>query len=154
MSYDLEKSIGFKINQTANKLNNKYNQLLQSFDIAPEQRATLEIIKYEIDVTQTKIANILGKDKTTISRTLNTLESKSLITKTPIDKRTNLLQLTQKGEEILNESSSYVISTLEEKIQDSQKINAQLILEKDNLKKEFKNILQSINSNYIEKEKK
>ncbi len=49
---------------------------------------------------------------------------------------------------------AYVISTLEEKIQDSQKINAQLILEKDNLKKEFKNILQSINSNYIEKEKK
>ena len=108
MSYDLEKSIGFKINQTANKLNNKYNQLLQSFDTAPEQRVTLEIIKYETDVTQTKIANILGKDKTTISRTLNTLESKSLITKTPIDKRTNLLQLTQKGEEILNESSSCV----------------------------------------------
>ena len=50
MSYELEKSLGFKINQTANKLNNKYTQLLQSFDIAPEQRATLEIIKYEVDV--------------------------------------------------------------------------------------------------------
>ena len=49
---------------------------------------------------------------------------------------------------------AYVISTLEEKIQDSQKINAQLILEKDNLKKEFKNILNSINSNDAEKEKK
>ena len=108
MSYDLEKSIGFKINQTANKLNNKYNQLLQSFDIAPEQRAILEIIKYETDVTQTKIANILGKDKTTISRTLNTLENKSLIKKTQIDKRTNLIQLTQKGEDILNDSFSSV----------------------------------------------
>lgn len=108
MSYELEKSIGFKINQTANKLNNKYNQLLQSFDIAPEQRATLEIIKYEADVNQTKIANILGKDKTTISRTLNTLENKNLITKTQIDKRTNLIQLTQKGEDILNNTSSSV----------------------------------------------
>lgn len=108
MSYELEKSIGFKINQTANKLNNKYNQLLQSFDIAPEQRATLEIIKYEVDVNQTKIANILGKDKTTISRTLNTLENKNLITKTQIDKRTNLIQLTQKGEDILNNTSSSV----------------------------------------------
>ncbi len=97
MSYELEKSLGFKINQTANKLNNKYNQLLQSFDIAPEQRATLEIIKYEADVNQTKIANILGKDKTTISRTLNTLENKNLITKSQINKRTNLIQLTQKG---------------------------------------------------------
>lgn len=108
MSYELEKSLGFKINRTANKLNNKYNQLLQSFDIAPEQRATLEIIKYEEDVNQTKIANILGKDKTTISRTLNTLENKNLITKSQIDKRTNLIQLTQKGEDILNDSFSSV----------------------------------------------
>lgn len=108
MFYELEKSLGFKINQTANKLNNKYNQLLQSFDIAPEQRATLEIIKYEADVNQTKIANILGKDKTTISRTLNTLENKNLITKSQIDKRTNLIQLTQKGEDILNDSFSSV----------------------------------------------
>ncbi|MDD2895208.1 MAG: MarR family transcriptional regulator [Aliarcobacter sp.] len=104
MSYELEKSIGFKVNHTANKLNNKYTQLLQSFDIAPEQRATLEIIKYEPDVNQTKIANILGKDKTTISRTLKTLENKNLITKSPIDKRTNLIQLTKKGEEVLNDS--------------------------------------------------
>jgi len=42
MSYDLESSIGFKINQTANKINNKFNTLLQKYDIAPEQRAALE----------------------------------------------------------------------------------------------------------------
>ena len=108
MSYELEKSLGFRINRTANKINNKYNHLLQTFDIAPEQRAALEIIKYESEVNQTKIANILGKDKTTISRTLNTLENKNLITKSQIDKRTNLIQLTQKGEEILNESFSSV----------------------------------------------
>ena len=89
MAYELEKSIGFKINQTANKLNNKFNLLLQTYDIAPEQRATLEIIKYEKDVNQTKIAQILGKDKTTISRTLATLEKKGFISKIQIDKRTN-----------------------------------------------------------------
>ena len=130
MAYELEKSIGFKINQTANKINNKFNIVLQKYDIAPEQRATLEIIKYEKDVNQTKIANILGKDKTTISRTLNTLESKSLITKTPIDKRTNLLQLTKKGEEILNESSSCVKTfrkNLTSKL-DNEEINKLIIL--------------------------
>ena len=79
MSYELERSIGFKINQTANKINNKYTKMLQPFNIAPEQRAALEIIKYESDVNQTKIATILGKDKTTISRTLNTLETKGFI---------------------------------------------------------------------------
>ena len=130
MSYELEKSIGFKINQTANKLNNKYNQLLQSFDIAPEQRATLEIIKYEIDVTQTKIANILGKDKTTISRTLNSLENKGFIIKSQKDKRTNLIEITQKGEDILNESSSCVKTfrkNLTSKL-DNEEINKLIIL--------------------------
>ena len=105
MSYELERSIGFKINQTANKINNKYTKMLQPFNIAPEQRATLEIIKYEKDVNQTKIANILAKDKTTISRTLATLEKKGFILKKQIDKRTNLIELTNKGEKILEESA-------------------------------------------------
>ena len=105
MAYELEKSIGFKINQTANKINNKFNIVLQKYDIAPEQRATLEIIKYEKDVNQTKIANILAKDKTTISRTLATLEKEGFILKKQIDKRTNLIELTNKGEKILEESA-------------------------------------------------
>lgn len=108
MSYELEKSIGFKINQTANKINNKYIQLLQTLNIAPEQRATLEIIKYQENVNQTKIANILGKDKTTISRTLSTLEKKGFIQKKQLDKRTNLIKLTDLGDEILNKSSNLV----------------------------------------------
>lgn len=108
MAYELEKSIGFKINQTANKLNSKYNKILQTYDIAPEQRATLEIIKYEKEVNQTMIAEILGKDKTTISRTLTTLEKKGLITKKQIDKRTNQIQLTKLGDEILEKSINQV----------------------------------------------
>ncbi|MDX9901972.1 MAG: MarR family winged helix-turn-helix transcriptional regulator [Aliarcobacter sp.] len=105
MSYELERSIGFKINQTANKINNKYTQMLQPFNIAPEQRAVLEIIKYESDVTQTKIATILGKDKTTICRALNALETKDFIKKTQKDKRTNLIEITQEGENILDKCS-------------------------------------------------
>lgn len=108
MAYDLETSLGFKINQTANKINNKFNALLQKYDIAPEQRATLEIIKYEKEVNQTKIANILAKDKTTISRTLSTLEKKGFILKRQIDKRTNLIELTLEGEKILEKSAEDV----------------------------------------------
>ena len=105
MSYELERSIGFKINQTANKINNKYTQMLQPFNIAPEQRAVLEIIKYESDVTQTKIATILGKDKTTICRALNALETKDFIKKSQKDKRTNLIEITPEGENILDKCS-------------------------------------------------
>jgi DNA-binding MarR family transcriptional regulator len=115
MAYALERSIGFKINQTANRINNKFNTLLQKYDIAPEQRATLEIIKYEKDVNQTKIANILAKDKTTISRTLATLEKKGFIVKKQIDKRTNLIELTLEGEKILEESA-FIVKEFRKKI--------------------------------------
>ena len=108
MAYELEKSIGFKINQTANKLNSKFIKILQAYDTAPEQRATLEIIKYEKNVNQTMIAEILGKDKTTISRTLSALEKKGFIKKIQVDKRTNHIQLTQLGEEILDKSANQV----------------------------------------------
>ncbi|MAD41774.1 MAG: hypothetical protein CL623_05215 [Arcobacter sp.] len=108
MAYELKNSIGFKINQTANKINNKFNNILNEYKIAPEQRATLEIIKFEKDVNQTKIANILAKDKTTISRTLSALEKKGFIQKEAIDKRTNLIKLTTMGEKILEKSQKSV----------------------------------------------
>jgi len=102
MNTKLKKSIGFKINITANLLNTAFNSQLQQHDIAIEQRATLEIIESEKDVTQTKIAQILGKDKTTISRTLKTLEKKGLIKKEELNKRTYLIKLTNQGKEVLN----------------------------------------------------
>jgi DNA-binding MarR family transcriptional regulator len=108
MQLELKKSIGFKINLTTNILNNSFNQILNKHDIAIEQRATLEILKYEENVNQTKIAQILGKDKTTISRTLKTLEQKGYIFKDEIDKRTNLIKLTPLGEEVLEKSAQDV----------------------------------------------
>jgi DNA-binding MarR family transcriptional regulator len=122
MTKELEKSVPFNIHQTANKLINKLNYLLQTYDIATEQRTALLMIKYEPDINQSKIANALGKDKTTISRTIATLEKKGLLSKRQINIKTNLLELTPKGEEILVDSSETVknyrkniISGIEEK---------------------------------------
>ena len=108
MQTQLKQSIGFNINKTANLINSSFNLALQKHDIALEQRATLEIIKFEENVTQTKIAQILGKDKTTISRTLKTLEKKGYIKKEELDKRTYLIKLTKHGEDVLDESAQTV----------------------------------------------
>ncbi|APW65835.1 MULTISPECIES: MarR family winged helix-turn-helix transcriptional regulator [Arcobacteraceae] len=115
MKTQLKDSIGFKVNITANLFNNIFNQQLQTYDIAIEQRATLEIIQVEKNITQTKIAQILGKDKTTISRTLKTLEKKGLIKKEALDKRTFLIKLTEQGYEVL-EKSSQTVQAFREKI--------------------------------------
>lgn len=106
MNYALKDSVGYRLNRCANTINQSLNKILHPYGIAIEQRATLEIIKFESEVNLTKIADLLGKDKTTISRTLNALEKKGLITKSPIahDKRSKQIQLTQKGEDILEQT--------------------------------------------------
>ncbi len=106
MEIDLNNSLGFRINKVANQLNTKFNHILQKYDIAIEQRVTLEIIKKENDVTLTKVSNILQKDKTTMSRTISTLSKKGYINRTikKDDKRVTILSLTRKGEETLAKS--------------------------------------------------
>ncbi|NVJ52207.1 MAG: MarR family transcriptional regulator [Campylobacteraceae bacterium] len=111
MNYALKDSIAYRLIRSSNSVVNSLNKILSTYGIAIEQRATLEIIKYEPNVNQTKIAQLLGKDKTTISRSLNSLEKKELITResdTQNDKRSNKIKLTKKGEKILDETRPFV----------------------------------------------
>lgn len=107
MNYALKDSIAYRLIRSSNSVVQSLNKKLAYYDIAIEQRATLEIIKYESNVNQVEIAKLLGKDKATISRSLNSLEKKGLITrKSDIknDKRSNKIMLTPKGEMILDET--------------------------------------------------
>ncbi|XPV68697.1 MAG: MarR family winged helix-turn-helix transcriptional regulator [Halarcobacter sp.] len=107
MKYALKDSIAYRFIKGANSASQKLNKNLHPYNIAIEQRATLEIIKFEPSVNQTTIAKLLGKDKTTISRSLNSLEKKGLIIrKNDInnDKRSNKIILTSQGEEILEKT--------------------------------------------------
>jgi len=118
MNYALKDSIAYQLIRSSNNIVNSLNKILLNYDIAIEQRATLEIIKYEPNVNQTKIAQLLGKDKTTISRSLNSLEKKEFITRksdTKNDKRSNKIKLTKKGEQIL-ENSLHDVKDFREKL--------------------------------------
>ena len=112
MNYVLKNSIAYRFLRGANNVNKILNKILSPYNIAIEQRATLEIIKFEENVNQTTIANLLGKDKTTISRSLNSLEKKELIRKTEAigDKRSNNIELTNAGEVILENTFDDVTS--------------------------------------------
>ncbi len=110
MKYSLKNSIAYRITRAANNIHKTINKKLSPYGIAIEQRATLEMIKFEENVNQTTISNLLSKDKTTISRSLNSLEKKGLITKTETvdDKRNKKVALSQKGESILEETIPHV----------------------------------------------
>lgn len=125
MGYALKNSIAYRFIRAANNVNNELNKKLSPYNIAIEQRATLEIIKFEKEVNQTKIANLLGKDKTTISRSLNSLEKKGLIQKseTSEDKRSKKVELTTQGEQILDDTIEEVATyreSLNEKLTEEE----------------------------------
>lgn len=136
MKYALKDSIAYRLIRSSNSVVQSLNKKLQPFDIAIEQRATLEIIKFEPDVNQTKIAELLGKDKGTISRSLNSLEKKELIIRvndTDNDKRSNKIFLTKKGEEILEQTFPEVTTfreSLNSKISNQELENFFKILDK------------------------
>jgi len=54
------------------------------------------------------LGNILAKDKTTISRTLKTLENKNYIIKEKIDRKTFIIKLSSLGEEVLKKTNNIV----------------------------------------------
>ena len=111
-NYALKNSIAYRMIRGANKVNKMLNKKLSSYNIAIEQRATLEIIKFESNDNQTTIANLLGKDKATISRSIDSLEKKGLVKKFGIigDKRSNSIELTEAGEQVLNDTLDEITS--------------------------------------------
>ena len=126
MNFTLKNSIAYRFIRGANSINKTINKKLKPFDIAIEQRVTLEIIKFKTNVNQTSIASLLGKDKTTVSRSLNSLEKKGLIKRTETlgDKRSNNIELTYEGEKILENTISEVESFRESL---NQKLNKEEI---------------------------
>jgi DNA-binding MarR family transcriptional regulator len=135
MQSTTKKSVGFLITTTANLLNNSINNELKPYKIAIEQRAILEIIESKKEIRQSDLTNLLGKDKTTISRTLKTLENKNFIIKERIDNRTYKLKLSKLGEKAVMETK-VIVDNFREKIllefTENELYNLYLSLEKIN----------------------
>lgn len=104
MEYTLKNSIGYRINLVATTIKTNFTKLLRAeCAIAAEQFATLKIIDEDHEVTQTRIAELLGKDKTTVGRSIESLFKKGLlyIEDVESDRRANRVSLTPKAEQIL-----------------------------------------------------
>ncbi|TLP37735.1 MarR family winged helix-turn-helix transcriptional regulator [Arcobacter arenosus] len=108
MTSRLGKSIGIVVTNTAVLLNSSINKKLQPFGIAIEQRAILEIIMNKGCIKQTELTTILCRDRTTISRTLKTLENKDYIKKEKIDNKIFMIKLSEKGIDVMEKTQDIV----------------------------------------------
>lgn len=104
------------LGRTAKMLDHYQNKELQSngFDLTKEQFVALKILSECNGTSQNKLACITNRDKTSMTRLVNTLEKKNFIARIPSkeDKRINQLFITKAGDKILNNVAPYVVENV------------------------------------------
>ena len=118
--HNLEDSLGFQVNMTANAMKNRFNNFLKPYNLTSEQYVIMKSIEENPDITPTQLADITYKDKTTITRMINTLVKNEMLMRIPktSDRRAYKVKWSPKGESIMKE----ILPITENVI---QKINAQ-----------------------------
>jgi DNA-binding MarR family transcriptional regulator len=99
----LEDSLGFQVNMTANAMKNRFNAFLKPYGLTSEQYVIMKSIHENPDISPTQLAQITFKDKTTLTRMIQTMVKHDLLVRLPKDedKRAYRLQWSQKGEKIM-----------------------------------------------------
>ena len=79
--------------------------VIRQYDVTVEQFGVLAVLWYQDGINQKGIAESLNRDKTTITRIIETMLKRNLIVKVPdqLDGRSNLIFLTQKGKALQRE---------------------------------------------------
>ncbi len=101
--HKLEDSLGFQVNMTANAMKNRFNTFLKPYGLTSEQYVIMKSIEENPDITPTQLAGITFKDKTTITRMIDTLVKNEMLIRIPKkgDRRAYNIQWSQKGKEIM-----------------------------------------------------
>ncbi|MCL7747074.1 MarR family winged helix-turn-helix transcriptional regulator [Halalkalibacter alkaliphilus] len=102
--YILAESIGYKITNTARLITNRLNKNFKqnNLPVTHEQWAIMIRLWEEDGLTQNNLAEMTKKDSPSISRLINNMEKRDLVTRIPhpVDKRTNLIFLTATGKKM------------------------------------------------------
>jgi DNA-binding MarR family transcriptional regulator len=101
----LEDSLGFQVNMTANAMKNRFNSFLKPYGLTSEQYVIMKSIEENPDITPTQLAGITFKDKTTITRMIDTLVKNKMLVRIPKqnDRRAYKIQWSQQGKSIMKE---------------------------------------------------
>jgi DNA-binding MarR family transcriptional regulator len=97
MDFNINSSVGFTISTTLNILRKSFNKKIQDFNLTSEQYGILKLIDEFGAMTPTKISSLLERDKATITRIINSLEKKGLITKTKLNNKSFEIDFSSKG---------------------------------------------------------
>jgi len=109
MQYNNETSIGYALTTTLNVLRKNFNREIKKFDLSSEQYGVLKLVDDFKKLTPTQIAELLNRDKATITRIIKSLDNKKLIKKENINNRSFYIKLTKNGKKMLQEADEIAI---------------------------------------------
>jgi len=109
MQYNKETSIGYALTTTLNMLRKNFNREIKKFDLSSEQYGVLKLVSEAEKLTPTQIAELLNRDKATITRIVKSLDNKKLIKKENINNRSFYVKLTKNGKEMLHQADEVAV---------------------------------------------
>lgn len=97
---------------TAQEIHNQAKKILQPLDITLEQFHTLKILVIANDLTQCQLCREANKSAANMTRLLDRLEKKGLLTRrtNPSDRRAALVTLTDKGRALVTEAREVLVA--------------------------------------------
>lgn len=114
-------SVGHLIGQTGKAVRRRmdHNLVEAGVDLNTPQMVLMEHIDMEEGVNQQTLTDHLCLDKTTVTRYIDVLEQKNLVTRVPdrSDRRQNMIYLTQPGKQLLGRLEKAVLKTQHEATQ-------------------------------------
>lgn len=103
--HKLEDSLGFQVNMTANAMKKRFNTFLKPYGLTSEQYVIMRSVQENPDISPTQLSEITYKDKTTITRMIDTLVKNDMLIRIPRkdDRRAYEIRWSIKSENIMNE---------------------------------------------------
>ena len=113
----LSKEIAVYLNLAACKLKQYTAAMLRQAGtgLTPEQFLLIDLLWNQGPMTQQQIANAMRKDKNSVTKLVDAMERKQLVTRqpNPNDRRSNILHLTEQAEAMKDEAKEAGISILD-----------------------------------------
>lgn len=102
VKWGLDQSLGFTLGVASRRMSQLFAHRLKDYGISPEQWSVLHLIAGQEGLIQKEVAERSFKDKPTVTRILDVLEEKGLISRKPgeQDRRSFRLYPTDKGREL------------------------------------------------------
>ncbi|MCQ2183044.1 MAG: MarR family transcriptional regulator [Bacteroidales bacterium] len=113
----LSKEIAVRLNLAACKFKQYTASMLRknNIDLTPEQFLTIDILWNLGAMSQTALAEEMGKDKNSVTKLVDALEKKDLVVrqKDRRDRRSNTIILTRKAEQMKDNAKKFGVSMLD-----------------------------------------